>query len=91
MIYESKNRGSWLKRRFLSLHTSGSGNVTAIVEENLTKYHKSLVVQLVNTIANGDIKTLTNMQFMLGFADHQISSCGKLWNAFNTIRHLQVC
>ena len=43
------------------------------VEENLTKYHKSLVRKLVNTTANGDIKTLTNMQFMLGFTDHQIS------------------
>ena len=44
-----------------------------IVEENLTKYHKSLVRQLVNTTANGDVKTLTNLQFMLGFTDHQIS------------------
>ena len=44
-----------------------------IIEESLTKYHKSLVRQLVNTAANGDIKTLTNLQFMLGFTDHQIS------------------
>ena len=39
----------------------------------MTKYHKSLVRQLVNTTANGDVKTLTNLQFMLGFTDHQIS------------------
>ena len=34
---------------------------------------KSLVRQLVNTTANGDVKTLTYLQFMLGFTDHQIS------------------
>ena len=44
-----------------------------MVEQNLTKYHKSLVRQLVNTTAHGNIKTLTNIQFMLGFSDHQIS------------------
>ena len=44
-----------------------------IVEESLTKYHKSLVRHLVNTTANGDVKTLTNLPFMLGFSDHQIS------------------
>lgn len=44
-----------------------------MVEQNLTKYHKSLVRQLVNTTAYGDIKTLTNIQFTLGFSDHQIS------------------
>ena len=44
-----------------------------MVEQNLTKYHKSLVRQLVSTTAYGDIKTLTNIQFMLGFSDHQIS------------------
>ena len=44
-----------------------------MVEQNLTKYHKSLVRQVVNTTAYGDIKTLTNIQFMLGFSNHQIS------------------
>jgi len=44
-----------------------------IIEESLTKYHKSLVRQLVNTSAYGDVKTLTNLHFMLGFTDHQIS------------------
>ena len=38
-----------------------------IVEQNLTKHHESLVRQLVNTTAYGNIKTLTNIQFMLGF------------------------
>lgn len=44
-----------------------------IIEESLTKHHKSVVRQLVNTTANGDVKTVTNLQFMLGFTDHQIS------------------
>ena len=44
-----------------------------MVEQNLTKYHKSLVRQLVNKTAYGNIKTLTNIKFMLGFSDHQIS------------------
>lgn len=44
-----------------------------VVEENLIKYHKSIVMQLVGTSANGNVKTLTNLQFMLGFSQHQIS------------------
>ena len=44
-----------------------------IVEANLIKYHKSLVLKLVNTTAYGDVKTLTNLQFMLGFSEHQIT------------------
>ena len=54
------------------------------IEQCLTKYHKSLVRQLINTTAKGDIKTLTNMQFMLGFSDHHISqvveNLGKLFS-----------
>ena len=42
-------------------------------EQILTKYHKSLVRQLVNTTAYDNIKTLTNIQFILGFSDNQIS------------------
>ena len=30
-------------------------------------------MQLVDTTANGNAKTLTNLQFMLGFSHHQIS------------------
>ena len=35
------------------------------VEGNLIKYHKSLVMKLINTAANGNVKTLTNFQFMV--------------------------
>ena len=42
-------------------------------EGNLIKYHKSLVMKLVNTAANGNVKTLTNLQFMVGFIKLQIS------------------
>ena len=44
-----------------------------VVEDNLIKYHKSIIMQLVGTTANGNVKTLTNVQFMLGFSQHQIS------------------
>ena len=44
-----------------------------VVEENLIKYYKSTVLQLVGTTANGNVKTLTNLQFMLGFSQHQIT------------------
>ena len=50
-----------------------NGNKSTETGDGLTKYHKSLVRQLVNRTAYGNIKTLTNIQFMLGFSDHQIS------------------
>ena len=34
---------------------------------------KKLVLELLNTTANGEVKTLANLQFMLGFPEHQIS------------------
>lgn len=43
------------------------------VEGRLTQYYKSIVIQLLNTTAHGDVKTLTNLQFMLGFSKHQIT------------------
>jgi len=43
------------------------------VEDALHQYHKELVLDLLNTTANGEVKTLTNLQFMLGFSEHQIS------------------
>ena len=59
------------------LHTAKGRKVTAeqkkAVEGNLIKYHKSLVMKLVNTAANGNVKTLTNLQFMVGFSKLQIS------------------
>ena len=66
-----------------------------IVEENLTKYHKSLVRQLVNTTANGDVKTLTNLQFMLGFTDHQISQVAEnlkmLYTLSDVYQFVEIC
>ena len=44
-----------------------------LVEDALHQYHKELVLELLNTTANGEVKTLTNLQFMLGFSEHQIS------------------
>ena len=40
---------------------------------------------LVGTTANGNVKTLTNLQFMLGFSHHQISQVlDKLHRIFPT-------
>ena len=43
------------------------------VEGCLTQYYKSIVINLLNTTAHGDVRTLTNLQFMLGFSKHQIT------------------
>ena len=42
---------------------SSSGHVVVV----------SPLISLLNTTANGEVKTLTNLQFMLGFSEHQIS------------------
>ena len=44
-----------------------------VVEYSLTRYYKSLVIKLVNTTAHGNVKTLTNLKFMLGLSKHQIT------------------
>ena len=36
-----------------------------IVQEHLILYYKSLVIELLNTTAHGDVKALTTLQFML--------------------------
>ena len=43
------------------------------VKKCLIKYHKSLLVDFVGMAANANLKTLTDIQFMLGFGDLQIS------------------
>ena len=43
------------------------------IGDALNQYHKAIVAKLMNTTANGDIKTLTDLHFMLGFSEHQIS------------------
>jgi len=57
--------------------TSQLRNVSAdrkkLVENALNQYHKELVLKLLNTTAKGEVKTLTNLHFMLGFSECQIS------------------
>ena len=43
---------------------SSSGHIVVVV---------SPLISLLNTTANGEVKTLTNLQLMLGFSEHQIS------------------
>lgn len=42
------------------------------VDGRLTLYCKSILLKLLNTTAHGEVKTLTNLQFLLGFSRHQI-------------------
>lgn len=51
---------------------SVSADSKKLVENALNQYHKILVLKLLNTSANGEVKTLTNLHFMLGFSEHQI-------------------
>lgn len=44
----------------------------AAVHEELTKYHKLLISNLVSTTAKTDIKTLTSITLLLGFSELQI-------------------
>ena len=43
------------------------------VEGLLIQYYKTILIKLLNTTAHGDVRTLTNLKFMLGFSEHQIT------------------
>ena len=43
------------------------------VEGLLVQYCKTILIKLLNATAHGDVRTLTNLQFMLGFSQHQIT------------------
>ena len=43
------------------------------VKSRLIQYYKSILIKLLNTRAHGDVKTLTNFNFMLGFSKHQVT------------------
>lgn len=43
------------------------------VEGRLTQYYQTFAIKLLNTTAHGDVRKLTNLQFMLGFSKHQIT------------------
>ena len=43
------------------------------VEGLLVQYYKTILIKLLNTTAHDDVRTLTNLQFMLGFSKHQIT------------------
>jgi len=79
---EQANCSSYAKYPTIDIQTENGAsvkerNVSAdsktLVEDALNQYHKTLVLKLLNTTANGEVKTLTNLHFMLGFSEHQIS------------------
>ena len=41
------------------------------VEGLLVQYYKTILIKLLNTTAHGDVRT--NLQFMLGFSEHEIT------------------
>ena len=43
------------------------------VSAHSKKLHKTLVLKFLDTTANGEVRTLTNLHFMFGFSEHQIS------------------
>ena len=43
------------------------------VEGFLVQCYKTILIKLLNTTAHGDVRTLTSLQFMLGFSEHQIT------------------
>ena len=58
-----------------STEGKGSRNMTDShrkrVDEKLIQYQKSLLASVISTTAHGDIHTLTYLQLLLGFTDHQ--------------------
>jgi hypothetical protein len=44
-----------------------------LIENALIQYQKKLLIELANTTAKAEIKTLTNIRLMLGFSEHQIT------------------
>ena len=65
----SKDTGTLFSGRKRNL----SDEQKKFVENALIQYHKELRVELANTTAKAEIKTLTNIRLMLGFSEHQIT------------------
>ena len=64
---EKVNNGASIKKRQVDAEQRKT------VEGLLVQYYKTILIKLLNTTARGDVKTLTNLQFMLGFSEHQIT------------------
>lgn len=64
------------------------------LEGRLTQYYKSIVIKLLNTTAHGDVRTLTNLQFMLGFSKHQITqvldNLDRIFSLFDVYKFVEI-
>ena len=64
------------------------------VEGRLTQYYKSIVIKLLNTTAHGDVRTLTNLRFMLGFSKHQITqvldNLDRIFSLFDVYKFVEI-
>lgn len=60
----------------------------------LLSYHRSLVRELISKSPHGQLPTLTNLQFMLGFSDQQISqvvdSCHKIFFLEDVMSNVEI-
>lgn len=64
------------------------------VSSCLISYHKSLVNSLISKSAHGQLKTSTNLQFILGFSEQQISqvldNCEKIFSLEDVCNYVEI-
>ena len=64
---EKVNNGASIRKRQVDTEQRKT------VEGLLVQYCKTILIKLLNATAHGDVRTPTNLQFMLGFFQHQIT------------------
>ena len=64
------------------------------IREYLLCYHKSLITNLINKSANGQLKTLTDTSLLLGFSEVQVEqvvdNCGKLFTLQDLLDNVEI-
>ena len=67
---------------------------TEVVSSRLSSYHRTLVHDLISKSPSGQVPTLTNLQFMLGFSDQQITqvleNCDKIFTLEDVMSYVEV-
>ena len=57
-------------------------------QDHLILYYNSLAIKLLNTTADGEVKALTTLQFMLGFSKYQIEQVVENMEAIFSLSHV---
>ena len=64
------------------------------VQDRLILYYKSLVIKLWNTTAYGEVRTLTNLQLILGFSKYKIAqvveNMGAIFSLSNVYKFVEI-